>query len=331
MSVENNNTSDVLETFMVEKKKVDNELLSLHRELEDLKVKQDILKEDSNIRQEESRVKYEVLEKKHKSLVDKLQERIECPVCLEVPEAGPVFTCSNGHLVCFKCKNDSCPTCRVKMYGEKSLLAVTVLENIEHKCRIQGCDQLLPLGGIGAHRKVCTYRLIRCPATLCGDKVAFCSIIEHLMTSCSQSFAKEDNWITDLTSETGFFTINFNVVEIEAYKVDTFLWNGKYFFLNIRRSGYSGDWTFHVEMLGEEEECSKYRAQLVLHKNKDVAVDDGYVYRFTGHPCSVEEEKDSKKETGLMVSNKMMAKLKQVTEVKTQDVFKISITFYKKL
>eukprot|EP00092_Neocalanus_flemingeri_P017292 GFUD01018702.1.p1 GENE.GFUD01018702.1~~GFUD01018702.1.p1 ORF type:complete len:336 (+),score=80.78 GFUD01018702.1:56-1063(+) len=335
MSVENqannNKSEDVLETFMVEKKEEDNELKSLYRELEDLKVKQDILKEDSNIRQEKSRVKYEMLEKKHNSLVDKLKERIECPVCLEVPEAGPVFSCPNGHLVCSKCKKDSCPTCRVNMFEGKSLLAVTVLENIEHKCRNQGCDQLLPLGEIGAHRKVCTYRLIRCPATLCEEKVAFRSTIDHLLTNCSQSYAKEEKEITDLTSKTGFFTQTFYVRKIKAYKVDTFLCNGKYFFLNIRRSGDSDDWTFHVEMLGDEEECSKYRLQLVLHKNEDVGVDDGYIYRFTGHPCSVEEEKDSKKETGLMVSNKMMTKLKQVTKVKTQDEFKISITFDKKL
>eukprot|EP00092_Neocalanus_flemingeri_P108084 GFUD01138748.1.p1 GENE.GFUD01138748.1~~GFUD01138748.1.p1 ORF type:complete len:330 (+),score=82.64 GFUD01138748.1:13-1002(+) len=329
MSVENNNKSDVLETFMVEKKKVDKEHKSLRRELEDLQAKQEILLEESKIRQEESRMKYEVLEKKHTNLVNKLHERIECPVCLEIPETGPVFNCLNGHLVCSKCKSNSCPTCRAKMSEGKSLLAVTVLENIEHKCRNQQCDQLLPLAEIGAHRKVCTHRLIKCPATLCEDKVSFCSLIDHLMTDCSHSCAKEEKKIDDLTSLEGFF-ISFNVFEGEEYKTETFLWNGNYFFFNTITA--NGHWTFHVEMLGDEEECSKYRSQLVLHKHKDIEADDDYVYRFTGKPCSVEEEKDSKKETGLNVSNKMITKLsRQVMKDDDDYDFKISIAFYKKL
>eukprot|EP00092_Neocalanus_flemingeri_P010804 GFUD01011634.1.p1 GENE.GFUD01011634.1~~GFUD01011634.1.p1 ORF type:complete len:407 (+),score=86.08 GFUD01011634.1:109-1221(+) len=322
-----NKSKELLETFMVEKKKVDKEHKSICKESEEFKVKHEILLDESKIRQEESRVKYEVLERKHNSLVDKLHERIECPVCLEIPEAGPVFNCPNGHLVCSKCKSNSCPTCRSKMFEGKSLLAVTVLENIEHKCRNQKCDQLLPLAEISAHRKVCTCRLIKCPATLCEGKVAFCSMIDHLMTDCNHSYAKEDKKINDVTSQKGFFMQSFKVVKGKDYKTDTLLWNDKYFFLTITAKSY---WTFHVEMLGEEEECSKFSYQLVLHKNKDIEANNYYVYRFTGKPCSVEEEKNSKRETGLNVSNIMMTKLsRQVMKDEKLNEFKISIAFYK--
>ena len=68
---------------------------------------------------DEKMAKTKVL-KEHKDLISKLRERIECPVCLEVPELGPVASCPNGHLVCSKCAGDNCPTCRSKMFNRKS-------------------------------------------------------------------------------------------------------------------------------------------------------------------------------------------------------------------
>ena len=46
-----------------------------------------------------------------------LQESVECPVCFSIPRAPPVPCCSNGHVICNKCKDkvDVCPTCRVTM------------------------------------------------------------------------------------------------------------------------------------------------------------------------------------------------------------------------
>ena len=38
-----------------------------------------------------------------KTLTEQLEERIKCPVCLEVPTSGPVYSCPQGHLVCSAC------------------------------------------------------------------------------------------------------------------------------------------------------------------------------------------------------------------------------------
>ena len=35
---------------------------------------------------------------KHITL-EKLKENVECPVCMEIPRAGPMFVCPNGHFV----------------------------------------------------------------------------------------------------------------------------------------------------------------------------------------------------------------------------------------
>jgi len=277
--------------------------------------------------------KYSTLESKHQKLVDKLRERIECPVCLEVPQAGPVSICPNGHLVCVKCKSNSCPTCRSRMFEGKSLLAVTVLENIEHKCRNQECEQLLPLTEIEAHKKVCTYRLLSCPAALCNQEVAFCNLIDHVMNDCNHSYAKDEKAIADLTSRKGFYQQGFSVDSaLWPFMLETYMWNGKYFFFIIDRSvDRCGDWTFHVEMLGTEEECSEYKLELVLHKYEDIEAEGQFVFRFIGEPCSVDEEKDVKKRTGLIVNNRIMER-KLCTQVTKEDEFQkfnISIAFKK--
>ena len=51
--------------------------------------------------------KYRDLEEKYEALTDKLKDRIECPVCYEIPVAGPVYSCVNGHLVCTNCKREN--------------------------------------------------------------------------------------------------------------------------------------------------------------------------------------------------------------------------------
>jgi len=291
--------------------------------------------EKSKLNEEESGRQHKALESKHQKLVDKLRERIECPVCLEVPQAGPISTCPNGHLVCSKCRSNSCPTCRSRMFEGKSLLAVTVLENIEHKCRNQGCDQLLPLTEVEAHKKVCMNRLLSCPATLCSERIPFCNLIDHVMNDCNNSYAKEDKEIVDLTSKKEFHLQRFlvNTKCKEPYMLDTYMWNGKYFFLvNNKSVDSNDDWTFHVEMLGTEEEASLYRVELVLHKHEDIEAEDQVFYRFKGEPCSVDEEKKEKKRTGLTVSNRIVeTKLCKVSEEEECPSFQISLAFKKNL
>ena len=50
---------------------------------------------------------------------EKMLNLMECPVCLEVPRAAPIFSCRNGHLICGSCqpKVKCCPTCRCPDVG----------------------------------------------------------------------------------------------------------------------------------------------------------------------------------------------------------------------
>ena len=82
--------------------------------------------------------------RKYDDLVRKLRDKVECPVCFDVPKSAPVPVCPNGHVVCVKCVREVCPTCRVRMEDGTSTLAVTVIENIEHTCEHEDCGQSLP-------------------------------------------------------------------------------------------------------------------------------------------------------------------------------------------
>ena len=157
---------------------------------------------------------------KYKNLVDKLRERIECPVCLDVPEADPISAFPYGHLICSKCVGVNCPTCRSKMAVGKSLLAATVVKNIEHKCRNLGCAQEFPITEMKAHRNRCNYRIVTCPATLCEQNVALCYLAEHVKFKCPDSYARDANKVIHLPSEIFIDDPNSNS------KLDTFKWKG---------------------------------------------------------------------------------------------------------
>ena len=91
------------------------------------------------------------LREEHKRFVDLLKDKLECPVCMDIPRKGPISICSNGHYVCRTCKRDLCPTCRVVMGENKSLLAVAVIENIDHKCKFNDCGEFFSVDKVEDH------------------------------------------------------------------------------------------------------------------------------------------------------------------------------------
>ena len=61
--------------------------------------------------------------KQSDNLEAKLREQLECPVCLTIPNTGPVFQCNNGHLICCHCRERlvTCPVCRVPLGYSRNL------------------------------------------------------------------------------------------------------------------------------------------------------------------------------------------------------------------
>ena len=64
--------------------------------------------------------------------------------------------CPNGHfvwLVCQPCLTNDilCPTYRVDMGAGKSLLATTIIQQIDHNCKLDGCKEALTLEELDKH------------------------------------------------------------------------------------------------------------------------------------------------------------------------------------
>ena len=63
----------------------------------------------------------------------------------------------------------------------KSLLALTVVKNAQHECRLQGCNVRIPFDQIKEHEEKCPWRLIICPGSnaACRAMVPFCTVLTH--------------------------------------------------------------------------------------------------------------------------------------------------------
>jgi len=119
-------------------------------------------------------------------LLDTLREKVECPVCYEVPPVGPLPVCPNGHTVCHSCNRlPTCPTCRARMTGATSLLSATVLAGLEHPCPHLPCPVLLPQHTLHLHATTtCQYRPVVCPAGRGCSQVTRLDLLSHLRHSC---------------------------------------------------------------------------------------------------------------------------------------------------
>merc|ERR1719339_608291 len=164
-----------------EKAKVEQERAEVEQEKAKVKQARLVVEED-RVKVEEERVKVEKLSKE-------LQSQVECPVCLTLPrEDKAVPCCPQGHIVCSTCRDKSirqgrldCPTCRVPMGQGQSLLALTVIKNVQHECGHQGCSVKFNLDQIKEHEEVCVWRRIPCPGSgvKCAAAIPLCNVLNH--------------------------------------------------------------------------------------------------------------------------------------------------------
>eukprot|EP00092_Neocalanus_flemingeri_P028599 GFUD01031056.1.p1 GENE.GFUD01031056.1~~GFUD01031056.1.p1 ORF type:complete len:367 (+),score=70.16 GFUD01031056.1:48-1148(+) len=249
---------------------------------------------------------------KGKTIVDQLKEKIECPVCMEIPQTGPVPVCPNGHFVCNECKADACPTCRVGMADGKSLLAVTVIENIDHRCRFVDCEEFFPHDEIKKHVKVCGHRTVSCPSSKCNVKVGLSKLLAHLNNGdCSYDYPVTIEKASLIEKVSAVKTLNFTTSEkgrtgkSAPYKLNTFTFEDISFCIYIEKR----DWLyqFSIVMFASEDECSKYKIEMTVHE-RDATSDDSEVsFKLRGKPCSIDVDK--KEFHGLKIDGKGMEQI----------------------
>jgi len=228
---------------------------------------------------------------KYDNLVTKMQAKVECPVCFEVPKQAPVPVCPNGHVVCQGCKRDLCPTCRVRMGHGTSILAVTVIENIPHSCEFQiyGCQVSCSIVSLPTHQATCVYRAVKCPNFNCVERVPLTLLAEHTLRRCihngtfySTPLSNSYNYIIPANQ-----TDQFDNRRNSTWRPDGITFDEKNFFLKITRKGKKAMWYFYVQMAGSEAQAKHYTATIYVFKTS-MGVDGKNSHRFIGDICPID-------------------------------------------
>lgn len=103
-----------------------------------------------------------------------MSNKAKCPVCFELPRAGPIFGCRNGHHTCQRClpKLKQCAICRDTDLKCRQLFIETYLENTfkdrNVKCKHDHCNVEGKLEHITEHENLCVAREIPCPMSFRG-------------------------------------------------------------------------------------------------------------------------------------------------------------------
>jgi len=265
---------------------------------------------------------------RHNKLLEKISESVECPVCMEIPRSGPVSVCQNGHLVCNKCKAGSCPTCRVGMGNGKSLVAITVIENIDHKCKFVECEELFAVEKLDAHEKICRYRTVKCPASSCKAEIALSNLLDHfVIKTCCYNPAPT---VIDPSSKTG--KVSFQITDFLSkenksvtWKLWTFSYRGTNFVISSSKSGVY--YHFTMVMFESKEVCSKFKIEMEVHERNPSDQSSDISIKFCGSPCSIDETKDQVKFRGLTVHHEVM---KEMTRQNEDLTFSVSFSFSEK-
>jgi len=259
--------------------------------------------------------------KSEKMKVDTLKNQIECPVCLEVPRKGPVFACPNGHLVCKRCKQETCSICMEDVGDNKSLVALAVIETILHDCKFVECGEELPLKDVEEHEKVCDHRFVACPYYgQCDQMVPLSKLVDHLEENACSS-----NRVPIIVTRTsGAKTFNLSILEKLqnpqlSWKMTTYRFERYFFVLKVNKIG--DYWRFVITMFESPEVCSKFNLEIEVYETNSCP-DTRPSARVHCNPCSVDQTAAEMEGFGLHVPHKFMMKM-----ILKEDSFKFTVSF----
>jgi len=218
--------------------------------------------------------------RKYEDLVEKLRDKVECPVCFEIPKKAPVPVCPNGHVVCERCVRRRCPTCRVNMGQGTSTLAVTVIENIEHQCDNEGCALIFALSDLPSHMSQCSHRIVKCPGLDCSAKLPMSKLNNHVVTCCLEGAdIKPHKLPQKFTLKEGKQDFNGILVGLK--------FDERLFFLKVTRNQRTGEWFFFVQMIGSLEDTSDYGVTIEVFRLED-GPNGKYSRRYSGDICPID-------------------------------------------
>jgi len=272
--------------------------------------------------------KHDGLVKKHGDLVDKLRDKVECRVCYDVPQKPPILVCPKGHVICEGCARNNCPTCGGKMAGGKSILALTVIENIDHECHHQGCDDFFPLAMLEEHQAGCGQRLVKCPG-FCPVKVPLVSLKNHAIACCAEiaphHMPRQITYIIDERTQS-FISEGKNFM----WKIKGTIFEEETFLLKVMRAG-QGQWSLLVQMVGSASEAAGFGVSIIVFKS-EYGPEGKYSQRYIGDLCPIDVvtvEEAEELGTCLILKDVGMSKLFVQNAVTGLKEFSVSVNIFR--
>jgi len=285
---------------------------------------EEVLEQTIKLREQESKLKSQG------GLIEKLKGMMECPVCLSVPVEVPVPCCPVGHIICKSCLSGlrragrwNCPSCRLRIGNTTSLLAKTLVENMDHMCNLEGCDQVVPFKEYQRHQDECGHRMVMCPGLedCCDELLPLCEVEEHAIKNCRGVVYESQN-------KDQSFGISLGEGEKPGdedylmWKTRMFKCLGRKFFVKVEVS--EGHLYVETLMLGSTKDCENIRSEVSLLHGKSREV----VYKFFSQPRPLGKEKTLKKDDCLSVTTKSISSEKHFDEERREYNIRVKANFY---
>ena len=155
-----------------------------------------------------------------------------------------------------------------------------------------------PLAKVDEHNKNCDFRPVDCPSYLCGEKVAYQKVVDHILNQCKHAFKKSDVETGDIARVAFNYTIA--TFENASFPVEP-IKRGEQFFFLIFKNENQHFRRFYVQMWGTKEDCKKFKVEIKLEdeRGKDAIT-------FCDNPLSVDISEEDLVVEGVQVSNAFM-------------------------
>ena len=220
-------------------------------------------------------------------------EWMECPVCLETPRAGPIYSCRKGHVICRDCQPQvtQCPTCRDKHTDCRSLIAEKLLSKllqdtpVSCKFRGSGCVFEDLVVALGEHETSCMFRAVRCPAShrgACSWVGPLNKLIQHVIQQkCAQVVKSKPpqsfvSTIGDFAQDQTVFSKNTPThwKPVMLISQDAL----KFFCYAIFYRDAQGHWYSFVRSFAPPCVTSSLRVEIRIRRSGSAEEEDGFLY-----------------------------------------------------
>ena len=220
-------------------------------------------------------------------------EWMECPVCLETPRAGPIYSCRKGHVICRDCQPQvtQCPTCRDKHTDCRSLIAEKLLSKllqdtpVSCKFRGSGCVFEDLVVALGEHETSCMFRSVRCPAShrgACSWVGPLNKLIQHVIQQkCAQVVKSKPpqsfvSTIGDFAQDQTVFSKNTPThwKPVMLISQDAL----KFFCYAIFYRDAQGHWYSFVRSFAPPCVTSSLRVEIRIRRSGSAEEEDGFLY-----------------------------------------------------